>query len=82
MYAYATFRALRRLSCCLLTQIVSVIVPGLPSVMLESVVLDFHVAIAMGWIPKSRHVLSKLVLNFASTRNSQERNAHIMLLYP
>jgi hypothetical protein len=32
------------------------VVPELLSVMLESVILDFHVAIAMGGIPKLRHV--------------------------
>jgi hypothetical protein len=32
------------------------VVPELLSVMLESVILDFRVAIAMGVIPKLRHV--------------------------
>jgi hypothetical protein len=45
------------------------VVPELLSVMLESVILDFHVAIAMGGIPKLRHVLSKLVLDFASLKS-------------
>jgi hypothetical protein len=52
------FRALRTLSCCLLTLIVPMVVLELPSVM-----LDFNEAVAMGGIPKARHVLSELVLN-------------------
>lgn len=65
MCAYATFRALRTLSCYLLTLIVSMIVLELPSA-----ILDFNEAVVMGEIPKSRHVLSELVLDLASTRSS------------
>jgi hypothetical protein len=43
------------------------VVPELLSVMLASVILDIHVAITMGGIPKLRYVLSELVLDFAST---------------
>ena len=62
---YAAFRALRTLSCCLLTLIVSMVVLELPSA-----ILDFNEAVAMGEIPESRHVLSELALDFASTHSS------------
>ena len=37
---------------------------------LPSAILDFNEAVTMGEIPESRHVLSELVLDCASTRSS------------